>query len=82
METTAAPVPLHTQKLAVLRAHQLLAKYYPAIITRGGATEERAAAHLLALEAALETLDRADRGIDIRPNLLKAFPSKEEEKAA
>ena len=72
VEVAAAPppdLPLHIMKMAVARAHELLKRYYPQIIKAGGATQERADKHLPALLAAMEMLDKADRGFDIRPTL-------------
>ena len=56
-------VPLHRQKVAVLRAHEILAEIYPARIAQQKATEDGARVHLALLEAAMQTLDDRDTGI-------------------
>jgi hypothetical protein len=57
-----ADVPLHRQKTAVLRAHEILAEVYPARIGNKKATEDGARVHLEALDAVMETLDKLDTG--------------------
>jgi|GEM_PF-3716541 len=70
-----APISLALQKVAVLRAAQILEEVYPARIEASKATPDGARTHLAYLGAALETLDRADRGEDIR------FPPKPKQEA-
>lgn len=68
----AAPppdLPPHVKKMAALRSHQLLEKYFPAIIAKGGSTRARADSLLAALTAIMEDYDRIGHGIDIRPDL-------------
>jgi hypothetical protein len=55
-------VPLHRQKTAVLRAHEILTEIYPARIAAKKATEDGARVHLASLEAAMQTLDTLDTG--------------------
>ena len=55
-----APAPLHRQKTAVLRAHEILTEIYPARIAQQKATEAGAKAHLALLDEALKTLDKLD----------------------
>ena len=60
-------LPLHRQKTAVLRAHEILAEVYPARIAAKKATEDGARVHLAALDAAMATLDKLETG-PCRPN--------------
>jgi hypothetical protein len=63
-------VPLHVQKLAALRAHQILTEHYPARFQGKATTEAGKQSLLSALDAVMDTLDRLDRGEDVRPDLL------------
>ena len=72
MSTPApATVPLHEQKLAILRADEFLNEVSTALIAQQKTTREKLARLKRALEAAMQTLDDAGNGIDIRPDLLK-----------
>ncbi len=66
---TPAPISLTQQKLAVLRAIDILKETYPARIAQQKATAKGSAMHLSWLTAALQTLDSADKGLDVRPDL-------------
>lgn len=62
-------VKLHVQKMAVLRAIDILKEIYPARIAQKKTDDDKAAAHLKCLRAALGTLDELDHGIDQRESL-------------
>lgn len=64
-------IPLHIQKLAVLRSFEILDAHYPALIKDKKVTNESANKHLDALHVALNTLDKLERGIDVRIGLGK-----------
>jgi tRNA(Phe) wybutosine-synthesizing methylase Tyw3 len=69
--TPPAAVPLHEQKLAILRADEYLNEVSTALIAQNKTTREKLARLRRALEAAMQTLDDAGSGIDVRPDLLK-----------
>ena len=68
-------VSLHHQKIAIVRAIEILEEVYPERIEQGKATEKGGKVHLAYLAAAASSIDLADNGTDIRPNLAKAFGS-------
>jgi hypothetical protein len=68
-------VSLHHQKIAIVRAIEILEEGYPARIEQKKATEKGAKVHLAYLAAAASSIDLADNGTDIRPDLAKSFGS-------
>ncbi len=71
-ETSPVLIPLHRQKVAIARAIDILREIYPARIEQKKATEKGQETHLAWLNAAMISLDLADNGKDIRPDLGKA----------
>ena len=68
-------VSLHHQKIAIVRAIEILEEVYPARIELKKATDKGAKVHLSYLAAAASSIDLADTGTDIRQDLAKAFGS-------
>lgn len=59
-------IKLNLQKVAVLRAIDILTEIYPARIEQKKAIRDGARLHIQYLKAALATLDELDHGIDQR----------------
>ena len=59
-------IRLVDQKMAIKRAIEILDEIYPARIAQQKATQAGRDKHLLWLLAALNTIDQADRGHDVR----------------
>ena len=65
------PTPLHCQKQAVSIALEIATEALPGRIAQNKMTQDMADKVLAWLEASLVTLDKADRGVDVRTDLLK-----------
>lgn len=58
--------PMHHRKMAVSRAHDILAEIYPVRILQKKASQVGADMHLAILLEALETIDGLEHGEDMR----------------
>lgn len=62
-------VPMYIQKIAVLRAYEILKQHYPMRIVQKKSTQEQMDKHLEALDGVMETLDALEKHKDVRENL-------------
>lgn len=63
-------VKLSLQKVAVLRALDILEEIYPARIAQKKTDQDKVNAHIKCLKAAMCTLDELNHGVDQRESLL------------